>query len=105
MRDDRSYSIEATPIGITVKVYVAPRAASNKVVGVHNGAIKIARTAPPVDGAANKALVEFLAKVLDVPKASVQMASGESSRNKVIRVTGISLEAALQRLAVSEDHE
>ena len=103
--DSKSHGIEATPTGVIIKVYVAPRSSSNRVTGIHNGAIKIALTAPPVEGAANKALVEFLAKILEVPKSSVQIAAGESSRNKVVRVVGISLEAALRRLAVSEVYE
>src|SRR5947209_5989842 len=63
--------IEPTSAGINIRVYVAPRASANKVVGVHNGAIKISLTAPPVDGAANKALLEFLAGVLGVPRSSL----------------------------------
>ena len=102
MRDTTSYAIEATPTGVTIKVYVSPRASSNKVVGIHNGAIKVALTAPPVEGAANRSLVDFLSRALDVPKTSVRIASGESSRNKVIKVEGIGLEAALQRLATGE---
>ncbi len=102
MRDTISYAIQATPTGVTIKVYVSPRSSSNKVVGIHNGAIKVALTAPPVEGAANRALVELLSRTLDVPKASVRIASGESSRNKVIRVEGIALEAALQRLSAGE---
>lgn len=98
MPDTASHGIEATSTGVTIKVHVAPRASSNKVVGAHNGAIKVALIAPPVEGAANKALIEFLAKMLGVPKGSVQLASGETSRNKVVRVSGITAEAALQKL-------
>lgn len=72
-----------------IRVYVAPRASANRVVGAHNGAVKITLTAPPVEGAANKALVEFLAKLLGVPKGDVELASGESSRSKVVRVVGV----------------
>jgi uncharacterized protein len=71
----------------------------NKVVGVHNGALKVALTAPPVEGAANKALLEFLAKLLGAPKSSVVLISGEGSRNKIVRVEGISAEDALRKLS------
>lgn len=101
MPDTDSYGIEATSTGVTIKIYVSPRASSNKVVGAHNGAIKVSLTAPPVEGAANKALIEFLAKTLSVPKGSVQLMSGETSRNKVVRVSGITAEAALQKLLAS----
>ncbi len=101
MPDTASHGIETTSTGVTIKVYVAPRASSNKVVGAHNGAIKVALTAPPVEGAANKALLEFLAKMLGVPTGAVQLASGETSRNKIVRVSGITAEAALQKLQAS----
>jgi|SRR5436190_21365091 len=100
MADPNEYGIQSTPSAITIRVFVSPRASANKVVGVQDGAIKIALTAPPVDGAANKALVEFLAKVLGVPKGSVSVVSGETSRRKVVRVEGIGAEVALQRLGM-----
>jgi len=91
-------NIANIPEEALIRVYVAPRSSSNKVVGTHNGEVKVALTAPPVEGAANKALVEFLAKALAVPKGSVALVSGESSRHKVVRVSGITAEAALKKL-------
>lgn len=91
-------AIQATTDGVTIKIFVSPRSSANKVVGEHNGAIKIALTAPPVEGAANKALVEFLAKVLKVPRSSVSLVSGETSRQKTVKVLGVSVEEALPRL-------
>ncbi len=102
MLDTASYGIEATATGVTIKIYVAPRSSANKVVGVHNGAIKVALTAPPVDGAANKGLIEFLAKALGVPKGGVRIVSGEASRHKTVAVTGIGAQGALKKLALSE---
>jgi hypothetical protein len=99
MLDTASYGIEATLTGVTIKIYVAPRSSSNKIVGVHNGAIKVSLTAPPVEGAANKALVEFLAKVLEVPKGAVRIISGENSRHKIVAVAGVGAEATLKKLA------
>jgi uncharacterized protein (TIGR00251 family) len=90
--------IQTGPDGVIIRVYVTPRSSVNKIVGEHNGSIKIALTSPPVDGAANRALVEFLAKVLRVPKAAVTLVSGETSRNKSVAVSGISAAEAKQRL-------
>jgi uncharacterized protein (TIGR00251 family) len=98
MLDTGPYGIEATPTGITVRVYVAPRSSTNKVVGVHNGALKVALTAPPIEGAANKALIEFFAKTLSVPRSAVKLISGETSRHKVLSVLGVGAQAALKRL-------
>ncbi|HYP20580.1 MAG TPA: DUF167 domain-containing protein [Chloroflexia bacterium] len=86
--------------GVTIRVFVAPRSSANKVVGEHNGAIKVALTAPPVEGAANKSLVEFLAKLLGVPRSSVSLVSGETSRQKMVKVLGISVEQVVEKLTV-----
>jgi uncharacterized protein (TIGR00251 family) len=98
MPDGSRFGIESTPGGVTIKVYVAPRSSANKILGEHDGALKVALTAPPVEGAANKALVEFLAYTLGVPRSAVSLASGETSRHKTIRVSGISRGDALRRL-------
>ena len=93
-------AVEPTVGGVTLRIYVAPRASANKVVGLHNGAVKVALTAPPVEGAANKALIEFLAKTLGVPRGNVSIQSGETSRNKVVRVEGIDAQQTLEKLGV-----
>ena len=67
---------------------VQPRARRNSVVGELGEALKIALTSPPVDGRANEACIEFLAELLAIPRSSVSIASGQSSRNKVIRIAG-----------------
>jgi len=84
-------------------VYVAPRSSANRIVGEHNGAVKVALTAPPVEGAANKALVEFLSKMLGVPKASVVLVSGETSRNKSVAVAGINAAEAARKMGVEQE--
>jgi hypothetical protein len=94
--------IQATPGGVTIRVFVAPRSPANKVVGEHNGAIKVALTAAPVEGAANKSLLQFLAKLLGVPRSSVTLVSGETSRQKLVRVLGVSVEQAMENLTVAE---
>ena len=93
-------TVQSSADGVIIRVYVAPRSSINKVVGEHNGSVKVALTAPPVEGAANKALVEFLAKVLGVPRASVVLVSGETSRNKSVAVAGIGALEAMRRLGV-----
>jgi uncharacterized protein len=86
------------PDGISFAVRVQPRARRNAIVGELGDALKIALTAPPVDGRANKACVEFFAGLLDLPRAAIVIASGHNIRNKVIRVTGISAEELRRRL-------
>ena len=84
--------------GISLAVKVQPRAQKNAVTGVVGEALKLGLTAPPVEGRANEAVVEFVAKLFRIPRSSVTIASGLSSRNKVIRLTGVSRPAVEQRL-------
>ena len=76
--------------GASFEVRVHPRARKNAVTGEIGNALKISLTTPPVEGRANQACIEFFAKLLKVPRSSVTIASGLTSRNKVIRVTGLS---------------
>jgi hypothetical protein len=102
MTDTGPGAFASIPAGVLIKIYVVPRSSYNKVVGLYNGELKIALTAPPVEGAANRELVEFLAKGLAVPKGSVALVSGESSRHKVVRVSGITAEGARKKLLPSD---
>ncbi len=92
--------LHETASGITFAVKVQPRARRNAIVGELGDALKIALTALPVDGRANEACVEFFANLLDVPRSSVAITTGQNSRNKVIRVTGLSAEEVRSRLGV-----
>jgi len=83
--------------GVRFSVHVQPRAARNEVRGVHNGALRVRVQAPPVDGAANAALVELLAGSLGVPRRSVRVVSGETARLKIVDIEGVDA-AALERL-------
>jgi hypothetical protein len=74
---------------VVFEVRVAPRASRSRVIGVQDGALKVALTAPPVDGAANHALRKLLAKRLGVSKSDVEIVRGERSRIKLLRVKGI----------------
>jgi uncharacterized protein (TIGR00251 family) len=82
--------VRDTPSGATFQVQVHPRARKDAITGVLGDALKLALTAPPVEGRANEACIAFFAKLLNVPRSSVTIAAGESSRNKVIRVAGMS---------------
>jgi len=90
--------LHETPSGLTFAVRIQPRAKRNTVVGELGGALKIALTAPPVDGRANEACVELMAGLLDIPRSSVTIVSGHNSRNKVVHVTGLSSSTLRQRL-------
>jgi len=83
-------SIRDTPSGATFQVKVHPRARKNAITGVLGDALKLALTAPPVEGRANDACIAFFADLLNVPRSSVTIAAGESSRQKLIRVAGLS---------------
>jgi uncharacterized protein len=84
---------------ISFQVRVHARAKKSAITGQIGDALKVALTAPPVDGKANAACIEFLAKLLKVPRSSVTITSGETSRNKVVRVSGLSAQEVRSRLA------
>jgi uncharacterized protein (TIGR00251 family) len=75
---------------VSLLVYVQPRASRNELAGVHDGRLRIRLTAPPVEGAANEALLRFLADWLEVPRSAVRIVAGDSSRRKRVVVTGLS---------------
>ena len=74
--------------GCTVSVRVHPGARRNAVSGIHDGAVKISLTTPPVDGRANETLITFVAELLGLPRGRVSLVAGMTSRTKVLRVTG-----------------
>jgi len=83
------WSITEADGGVTFAVRVAPRSSRNQIVGVEGGALKIKLTAPPVEGAANAALIEFVAEWLDVRRSAVSIVSGDKARTKLVRVSGV----------------
>lgn len=94
-----------TPEGITFAVRVVPRASQNSIEGLYDDALRVRLAAPPVDGAANAELIKTLAKAFDVPQHQIEIISGQTSKQKRVRVTGIhqvSLEARLQCLLNSK---
>lgn len=84
---------------VSFAIKVHPRARKNAIAGVLGDALKVSLTTPPVEGRANEACIEFFAKLLKVPRSSVTIASGQTSRNKVIRVAGLTAEHLRARLA------
>jgi len=80
-------------LGVRFEVQVAPRASRDAVLGVHDGALKVALTAPPVDGEANAALVAFLAKRLGIAKRDVTITQGTSSKRKTLEARGVDASA------------
>ena len=95
--------VRNTPAGATFRVKVQPRAKKNAVIGEVGDSVKLALTAPPVEGRANEACIAFFAELLNVPRSSVTIAAGHSSRNKVIRIAGVSAHEVLSRLVRDGD--
>jgi uncharacterized protein (TIGR00251 family) len=93
------FAVHGTSGGVTFAVKVHPRARKNAITGELGTALKLSLTSPPVDGRANEACIEFLANLLKVPRSSVTIASGQTSRQKVIRVSRLSAEELRRRIA------
>jgi uncharacterized protein (TIGR00251 family) len=91
--------IHETAKRVTFSIKVHPRATKTAITGTVGDALKISLTAPPVDGKANQAVIEFFADIFKIPRSSVTIASGETSRLKVIRISGTNKMAVEQRLA------
>jgi uncharacterized protein (TIGR00251 family) len=91
-------AIKNSPSGATFAVKVHPRAKKNAITGEVGDALKLALTAPPVDGEANEACIEFFAKLLKVPRSSVTIAAGQTSRKKSIHVSDLTAQQVRDRL-------
>jgi hypothetical protein len=91
-------ALRETPAGVTFSVKVHPRAKKNAITGEVGDALKLSLTAPPIEGRANEACIEFLANLLEVPRSSVTIAAGQNARNKVIRVAGLTADEVRVRL-------
>ena len=83
-------SIHDRPTGVELDLRVIPRARKTEITGLRDDAIVVRLAAPPVEGAANEALVAFVAEWLDVPRRAVHILSGERSRRKRVAVDGVS---------------
>lgn len=90
--------VERAGAGVRVGVRVQPRASRDEVSGVHGDTLKVRLTAPPVEGAANEALVRFLARALGVATGAVRIVAGATSRSKIVEIVGVN-EDDVRRLA------
>ncbi|UCV11417.1 YggU family protein [Dechloromonas denitrificans] len=85
---------------ITLTLHIQPGAKKTEFAGLHGDALKIRLAAPPVDGKANEALVKFVAEVLGLPKSAVNLKSGQTSRRKILEVTGSDSQAIARLLTL-----
>ena len=83
---------------VRLAVRVQPRARSNGIVGVHGRALKIRLTAPPVEGAANEALLDLLADTLNAPRSALHIVVGATARDKVVAIRGLSIDDVTRAL-------
>lgn len=86
--------------GVEIEVAVQPRASRTRILGEHGGRLKVALAAPPVEGEANRELVELLAGALGVRRAEVSILRGAAGRRKTVRIAGAAaaaVEAALEK--------
>jgi uncharacterized protein len=83
---------------LTFAIRVQPRASISKIVGEVEGSLKVKIAAPPVDGEANEELIRFLSKWFEVPKRDVEIISGETAKNKIIRIHGLTVASFEARL-------
>ena len=91
-------TITKTATGATFGVRVQPGVSKNEIIGIQEDALKIRISAPPVEGKANKALIQFLAKQLTVKQSQVEILSGHKSKTKTIQVVGEGTEKKLQNI-------
>ena len=82
-----------------ISVRVHPNAARNEVVGVTDGVWQVRVSAPPVKGKANRELIAFLSRLLDIGKSRIDIIRGHTTRNKVIAISGLSQEDIMKRLS------
>jgi hypothetical protein len=92
--------IRETATGASLAVRLQPKAKKSAILGELDGALKLAVTAPPIEGRANEACIRFVAELLKVARSSVTIAAGASSRNKVVRIEGLTAEQVRARLKI-----
>jgi len=85
---------QADSTSVSLSVHVQPKASRTRIAGLHGEALKLCITSPPVDGKANAAVIQFFAKLFQIPKAAVILAGGEASRDKRLILAGVSMAQA-----------
>lgn len=86
---------------VILTLHIVPRSSRTEICGEHGNALKIKLQAPPVEGKANKALIEFLSDKLDIPRNSIAILSGDTGRNKRIMISGIPANIFLQKMSTA----
>jgi len=90
--------LRSQPDGVWLSIKLQPRASANEIGEVLGNELRVKVMAPPVDSAANEALVRFLAEVLDCPRNCVELVRGKTSRHKTVRVRGVTAEVVAKRI-------
>jgi uncharacterized protein (TIGR00251 family) len=90
------------PDGVVLSIKLQPRASCNEISGALGNELRVKVTAPPVDAAANEALVRLLAEKLDCPRNRIELLRGHTSRHKLIKIFGLQTEAVLQKLQLRQ---
>jgi len=99
MANKREFNLHSGKGGAAITVRVTPRSSRNEVSEIlADGTVKIRLTAAPVDGKANENLIEFLAKVLDINKSSIEIVAGMTGREKLVTILGLSPEDVQTRI-------
>lgn len=93
-------NIQEHPDGVAIKVRVQPRAARNEISGLFGDALRLRLTAPPVDGAANASCIEFFAGLFKIPKSQIEIISGLTGRNKIIKLYGVKRDEVTAKLGI-----
>jgi uncharacterized protein (TIGR00251 family) len=93
-----------SPNEVRISLRIQPGAPKNAVAGLVNGVWKICIAAPPVEGKANRELIEYLSDVLNVPKSSIAIVRGETGRDKVVVVSGLTRGEIEKRLSAKIKH-
>ena len=83
---------------IVIKVKIVPGSSKDKIIGIYNNALKIAIAAPPVEGKANKKCIAYLAKYFEIAKSKIEIISGQTSKNKLIKIYDISQKDCLDKI-------
>lgn len=100
MADQPKFKLHSGKRGAALAVRVTPRARKNEISEIlEDGTIKIRLTAPPVEGKANQALIEFLSEILDVPARKIEIVAGETGRDKLVTVLDLDADTLNQRIA------
>lgn len=90
--------LKEIPGGVQVSLHVLPNAPKSQIVGMHNGCLKVKIKAPPVDGKANQAIIEFFSELFGISKSSVEILKGDKSKTKKVFLLGLSLQVVESRL-------